>query len=87
MFKHPPDKRKESLNRIWRNHKIYFAVFYSKDQMKVKVIYELEPKVVVEGAERQLDNSRNDISHVGLRERWVRENGKVVYKNSNTEVT
>ncbi len=69
MFKHPPDKRVESLNRIWRNHKVYFAVFYAKNQIKVKVIYELEPMAVVEEAERQLDNSRNNISHVGLSER------------------
>jgi len=47
MFKEPEDKRKESLNRIWRNAKIYYAVFYKHNQIKVKVIYELEPSVIV----------------------------------------
>ena len=82
MFKHPPEKRKESLNRIWRNDKVYLAVFYAIDQTKVKVIFELEPKIVAAEAERQLDRSRNEISHVGFRERWARENGKIVYEDT-----
>lgn len=81
MFKQPEDKRQESLNRIRRNTKIYYAVFYEHNQTKVKVIYEIEPKVMVEATERQLDRSRNAISHVGFSERWARENGKVVYQD------
>lgn len=83
MFKEPANKRQESLNRIRRNAKVYYAVFYESNQTKAKVIYELEPRVVVEETERQLDRSRNAISHVGFSERWVRENGKVVYEDSN----
>ncbi len=82
MFKHPPEKRQESLNRIWRNNKVYFAVFYAANQTKVKVIFELEPESVVTETERQLDRSRNEISHVGFRERWARENGKIVYEDT-----
>ena len=81
MFKDPPEKRGESLNRIWRNNKIYLAVFYSSDQMKVKVIFELEPEVVAAKAEMQLDRSRNLISHIGFSEKWARENGKIVYED------
>lgn len=81
MFKEPEKKRKESLNRIWRNAKIYYAVFYGHDQTKVKVIYEIEPDVAAKEAERQLDQSRNTISHVSFSERWVRNNGKVVYED------
>ena len=81
MFKEPADKRRESLNRIRRNKKIYFAVFYEVEQTKVKVIYELEPEVVVRETERQLDRSRNVISHVGFSEAWARENGCVVFEN------
>ncbi len=81
MFKKPKNKREESLNRVWRNTKIYYAVFYEHNQTKVKVIYELEPGVVAEKTERQLDRSSNDISHVGFSERWVREGGRVVYEN------
>ena len=66
MFKRPDKKRQESLNRIRRNDEIYYAVFYKHNQMKVKVIYELDPEIVVQETERQLDRSGNEISHVGF---------------------
>ena len=66
MFKSPPEKREESLTRITRNSMIYFAVFYGDNQTKCKIIYELEPETVLVEAERQLDRSRNEISHVDL---------------------
>ena len=81
MFKSPREKREESLNRIWRNNKIYLAVFYSSDQIKVKEIFELEPETVAAETERKLNRSQNDISHVGFSARWARENGKIVYEN------
>lgn len=71
MFKEPTDKRQKSLERITRNSKIYFEVFYSDDQLRVKVIYELNPNVVKVETERQLDRSRNAISHVSFSENWV----------------
>lgn len=80
MFKKPADKRQKSLERIRRNSKIYFAVFYQDNQTKVKIIYQLECDVLVRETERQLDKSRNAISHVGFSEAWVKENGKIVYK-------
>lgn len=81
MFKEPAEKRRESLNRIRRNAKVYFAVFYEVEQTKAKVIYELEPEVVIRETERQLDRSRNAISHVAFSEAWARENGRVVYED------
>lgn len=81
MFKEPLVKREESLLRISRNKKIYFAVFYSENQAKVKVIYELEPEVVVAEAIRQLDRSRNAISHVGFSEPWASRCGREVYRD------
>ena len=81
MFREPPDKRAESLTRITRNAKIYFAVFYAANQTRCKVIYELEPDAVLAEAERQLNRSRNAISHVGFSVRWARENGKIVYED------
>ena len=81
MFKEPPDKRAESLIRITRNSKFYFAVFYATNQARCKVIYELEPDTVLAEAERQLDRSRNAISHVSFSVRWARENGVVVYED------
>ena len=79
MFKAPPEKRAESLNRITRNRKIYFAVFYLENQTKCKVIYEIDPNPVLAETIRQLDKSRNDISHVGFSEAWALKHGRVVY--------
>lgn len=79
MFKEPKEEREKSLYRIWRNKKIYLAIFLKNNPLKIKVIYEIEPKVLVKETERQLDRSRNSISHVGFSENWAKENGKVAY--------
>lgn len=84
MFKEPADKRAESLNRIWRNRTVYLAVFYASNQTEIKVIYALEPSIVVTETERKLDRSRNAISHVGFSESWARGNGTVVYRDKDT---
>lgn len=81
MFKAPPDKRTESLARITRNRKIYFAVFYKDNQIKLKSIYELEPSVVLAETVRQLDRSTNDISHVGFPIPWASQHGKLIYED------
>lgn len=81
MFKEPPNNRAESLYRITRNKKLYFVIFYKNKPLTVKVIYEIEPEVLLKEAERQLDRSRNIISHVGFSEDWVKENSKVIYKD------
>jgi len=52
-----------------RNQKIYLAVFYKEIPLKIKVIYEIEPEILSNEAERQLDRSTNNISHVGFSER------------------
>lgn len=80
MFKEPADKRAESLGRITRNRKIYYAVFHADDQTRCKVIYEIEPAAAAAEAERQLDGSRNRISHVGFSEAWAEKRGAVVYR-------
>lgn len=81
MFKAPPDKRAESLSRITRNKEIYLAIFYKKNPLKIKVIYEIEPNVLLRETERQLDRSSNDISHVGFSENWAKENGRAVFQD------
>lgn len=81
MFKEPPDKRAESLKRVTRNYRIYFAVFYASNQTRCKVIYELEPEIVLAETKRQLDRSRNVISHVGFSIGWARRNGRIVYED------
>jgi len=82
MFKNPPEKRTESLSRITRNKSIYLAIFYKKSPLKVKTIYEIRPAVLLKETKKQLDRSRNVISHVGFSEDWAKKNGKVVYQNA-----
>jgi len=82
MFKEPPDKRSESLARITRNKKVYFAVFYKQNQLKLKAIYELDPAVVLRETTRQLDRSRNAISHVGFSVNWASQNGACVFEDT-----
>ena len=84
MFKEPQDKRQESLARITRNAKVYLAVFHTVNQTRCKTIYEIEPAVVAAEAERQLDRSRNQISHIGFSVRWAQDNGRIVYKDPDT---
>ena len=79
MFKEPRDKRSDSLNRITRNKKIYLAIFHKDEQTRCKSIYEIDPQIMVKEAERQLDRSRNTISHVGFSESWAKRNGRLVY--------
>lgn len=52
--------------------------------MRCKLICELKIEDVVAEANRQLDRSANQISHVSFGEAWARENGIVVYRDSET---
>lgn len=81
MFKYPPEKRRNSLHRVLRNHKIYYVIFYEANQVKVKEIYELEPMVVADEVNRQLDVSKNDKSHISLSYSWVKINGIKIYSD------
>ncbi len=81
MYKEPPDKRAESLARNIRNRKVYFEIFYKDNQIKLKSIYELDPTDVLEETNRQLDRSKNAISHVSFPILWAIENGKLVYED------
>ena len=48
--------------------------------MDALIIYEVPVNIVLDEAERQLDVSRNKISHVGFSIRWAEQNGKIVYR-------
>lgn len=84
MFKRPEEKRRKSLQRIARNAAVYCVVFRRNAPLDVKVIYEVPTDAMVREAERQLDISRNDISHVGFTQAWCEEHGRVVYSNRDT---
>lgn len=86
MFKSPADKRTESLYRITRNKMIYLAIFYKKNTLRIKVIYEIQPSVLLKETERQLDRSSNEISHVGFSEEWAKLNSKIVYHDKKIKI-
>jgi len=86
MFKEPHDMRVKSLERITRNKMIYYAVFYENDQLKLKIIYAIEPKVLLKEAERQLDVSRNPKSHCNFSNNWAAENGIIVYEDKPKQI-
>lgn len=79
MFKSPADKRAKSLERITRNTAIYCAVFDGESPLDVIAIYEVPVDVMLREAERQLDASRNEISHVGFTIKWAQQHGKLVH--------
>jgi len=79
MFKSPKHKHEASLLRITRNTKVYLAIFKKDEALKVKTIYELDPKDVLIKAKGKLKRSKNSISHVGFSESWAKQKGKVVY--------
>lgn len=79
--KAPRDKREESLLRITRNHRIYLSIFYKKKPLTVKIIYEIQPAVLLQETERQLDRSNNEISHVGFSEDWAKTYGRIIYQD------
>ncbi len=81
MFKEPASEREKSMSRIWRNKMIYYAIFYEDEQIRAKVIHEITPEALDSETERQLDRSRNAISHVGFSNKWAEENGRVVYQD------
>lgn len=82
MFKEPAEKRQESLRRIGRNEAIFLAVFRKDDPLHVMRIYMIDPHVLTTETHRQLDNSRNAISHVSFSEAWARAHGRLVYDAS-----
>ena len=82
MFKSPANKRAKSLLRTTRDTAVYCAVFDAAHPLTVQIIYLLGVDKVLEEAERQLDASSNDISHISLSIKWCEQNGEVVYSQS-----
>lgn len=80
MFKAPAEVRAKSLLRITRNTGVFCAVFDKKNPLDVLRIYEIPVDRVLIEVERQLDASRNDISHVGMTIKWCERNGALVYE-------
>jgi len=60
---------------------IYLAIFYKKNPLKIKIIYEIQPSILLKETERQLDRSSNVISHVGFSEDWAKSNSEVIYQD------
>ena len=79
MFKSPEEEHQKSMRRITRNKYFYCAVFTRKNPLHVKAIYQVPVQAIYDETNRQLANSKNNISHVGFTIPWVKENGEKVY--------
>jgi len=80
MFKRPRIKREKSLERVTRNSAIYCAVFEEENPLNILCIYRVDVTVFLSEVERQLNTSRNAISHVGITIKWCKDNGEIVYR-------
>ena len=71
-----------SMERIERNKAFYIAYTNPDTSMPLDIlrIYEMDPKVIREEADRQLQNSSNDISHVSFHEKFAKEKGTLVWE-------
>jgi hypothetical protein len=54
-------------------------VSFKRDSLDVSVIFEVDPQVAAKEAERQLNASSNEISHISFSQSWTKVNGTVVW--------
>ena len=81
MFSEPPEHKKNSLQRITRNDKIYYGIFKSGVlkcvEMWVGSPKDLE-KFVDENVTRRGINGKNTEHTVNISKKWVKENCKKI---------
>ena len=68
---------KKNLTRITRNAAFYFGIF--KTHLEIEEIWKVEITTVLSEVQRQLNNSKNEISHVNFLLNWLQRNGTLVY--------
>jgi hypothetical protein len=68
---------KKNLYRIKRNAAFFFAFF--KDQLTVEEIYQVETKDVLKETMRQINASKNQITHINLSPSWIKSKGRKIY--------
>lgn len=68
---------RSNLHRVKRNKAFYFAFF--RDHLTAEEIYKVETEKVLKEVVRQLNRCKNEIAHVNLLTRWVKENGVRVF--------
>lgn len=68
---------RDNLSRVTRNQAFYFGVF--KNHLEIEEIWRVEIPVVLSEVKRQMNNSKNQISHVNFLLKWLEHNGKKVY--------
>ncbi|MEW5681213.1 MAG: hypothetical protein AB1780_02460 [Pseudomonadota bacterium] len=68
---------RNNLNRITRNHEIYFGIF--QDHLTIQEIWKVPVRVVHTEAQRQLPGGANAIGHVNFLLRWVQNNGERIF--------
>jgi hypothetical protein len=66
-----------NINRVTRNSAFYFGIF--KSHLEIEEIWKVEIPAVLGEVERQIEKSKNSISHVNFLLKWLEENGKKVF--------
>ena len=68
---------KANLERVTRNNAFYFGIF--KSHLEIEEIWKVEIRVVLNEVMRQIENSKNKISHVNFLLKWLEARGKRVF--------
>jgi hypothetical protein len=74
--------REDFRRRILGSKSIYFAVFDSKDSLKLHRIYEIDPSTLLKKADEMILGSASETAHISISERWIAERGKIVHPKS-----
>jgi len=81
VFSSPPEYKKNSLERIYRNKLIYYAVF-KEGTLEILEMWEGSPEdlaqLVDESVTRRGKNGKNTEHTVGITKNWVRKNCKKI---------
>ena len=90
LFKDTPtthEKYKKSMERITRNDKFYITITNNNVSKPTDIlrIYEVSTDLIFEETNRQLNKSKNVISHVGFDETFAINNGKLIWEKSKTK--
>ena len=70
---------KRNFHRITRNNAFYFGVF--KSHLEIEEIWKVEISDILSEVQRQISNSKNEISHVNFLLKWLENTGTKIFKN------
>ena len=67
----------ENIQRVTRNRAFYFGIF--KNHLELEQIWMVKTEVILTEVLKQLEKSKNTISHINFLLSWLERNGEIVY--------